>query len=638
MLLRRSFQLLLSGMLCALASTTSAQEQPHSADYLEPKGIISLTELLRVIQFYNLGIYSCDGAGEDGFQPGGDGCTGPYHDADYAPADGRISLFEALRLIQFYNAGGYSRVCIESEDGFTPIPGTLELCPAEGASEGSIDGVNEGIEEGTQEGAGEGIAEGEGEGSLEGVQEGVLEGIQDGALEGVFEGTGEGLIEGSPEGGSEGTLEGNPEGVVEGVSEGAAEGSVEGSVEGLTDGEGLSEGEGIVEGVNEGTVEGASEGTLEGEGVVEGQAEGVLEGSTEGVNEGAVEGIIEGVLEGSLEGVVEGVVEGVFEGVVEGVVEGEPEGVLEGSIEGTLEGEGALEGEGQLEPEPGPFAVASKRITFTDASRSNRSIPATIYYPGTSAGTDKPIAGNEANRFPVLVFAHGFSIGIGFYNYIWDGLVPAGYIVVMCDTENGSIFPPPDHGAFGRDLAFLVDAMQVEGGNPASFFHARVASRSAVAGHSMGGGATMLSVQHSQNIDTIVPIAAADTNPSAIAAAPGISIPALVIGGSKDCVAAPASNVRPMYDGLASACRHYALIDDGSHCQFAVDSTVCNLGQIICAGQTFVSATVQRSATLTLLRNWLDLQLKEVGSPGDFAATLAAEDAANRVTYESDCL
>jgi len=622
-------------MLCAVATSASAEERPHSADYLEPQGIISLTELLRVIQFYNLGIYSCDGEGEDGFQPGGAGCSGPYHDADYAPADGRISLFEALRLIQFYNVGGYSRVCLDSEDGFAPLFGTLELCPEEGAVEGAIDGVNEG----SQEGAQEGIIEGAGEGTLEGVQEGAQEGV----LEGVAEGGSEGLEEGSQEGVSEGSLEGSPEGSsegqVEGIAEGSSEGSVEGSLEGLREGqgegegapEGLSEGtaEGLAEGVQEGTLEGVLEGALEGEGLVEGQTEGIIEGSAEGIAEGAIEGTPEGIVEGVAEGIVEGVIEGQPEGVVEGTTEGTGEGVLEG--------EGALEGEGQLEPEPGPFAVANKRITFTDASRSNRSIPATIYYPGTSAGADKPIAGNEANRFPVLVFAHGFSIGIGFYNYIWDGLVPAGYIVVMCDTENGSIFPPPDHGAFGRDLAFLVDAMQAEGANPASFFHAKVGARSAVAGHSMGGGATMLSVQHSQNIDTIVPIAAADTNPSAIAAAPGISIPALVIGGSKDCVAAPASNVRPMYDGLASACRHYALIDDGSHCQFAVDSTICNLGQVICAGQTFVNAGVQRSATLTLLKNWLDLQLKEVGSAGDFAGILAAEDAANRVTYESDC-
>ena len=147
----------------------------------------------------------------------------------------------------------------------------------------------------------------------------------------------------------------------------------------------------------------------------------------------------------------------------------------------------------------------------------------------------------------------------------------------------------------------------------------------------------MLSVQHSANINTIIPIAAADTNPSAIAAAPGISIPALVIGGEKDCVAAPASNVRPMYDGLASACRHYALIDAGSHCQFAVDSTICNLGQIFCAGQSFADANTQRNATIALLHAWLDVQLKQTATAEDFAVVLAVEDAANRVTYESDC-
>lgn len=89
---------------------------------------ISLSELLRVIQFYNFGSYSCDddnAPSEDGYVAGSDGpqdCA--PHSSDYAPQDWDISLSELLRLIQFYNSVGYE-ACPDAipptEDGFCVV-------------------------------------------------------------------------------------------------------------------------------------------------------------------------------------------------------------------------------------------------------------------------------------------------------------------------------------------------------------------------------------------------------------------------------------------------------------------------------------------------------------------------------------
>lgn len=92
----------------------------HSADYNPPDNKISLSELLRVIQLYNKVVYHCDLDGEeDKYAPGDGDQTCTPHDSDYKPEDWRINLSELLRLIQFYNASGYK---IESggEDGFAP--------------------------------------------------------------------------------------------------------------------------------------------------------------------------------------------------------------------------------------------------------------------------------------------------------------------------------------------------------------------------------------------------------------------------------------------------------------------------------------------------------------------------------------
>lgn len=86
---------------------------------------ISLSELLRVVQLYNSGRYGCDVSNlEDGYEPFGlDESCGP-HDTDFVEGNFVISLTELLRLVQFYNVGDYVRCANpgDSEDGFCFLP------------------------------------------------------------------------------------------------------------------------------------------------------------------------------------------------------------------------------------------------------------------------------------------------------------------------------------------------------------------------------------------------------------------------------------------------------------------------------------------------------------------------------------
>ncbi len=92
----------------------------HSADYNPSDYEISLSETLRIVQIHTLGSYSCDSDGEDGYVAGGDTdrtCT--PHDSDYNPQDWEISLSELLRIIQFYHSDAY-HADPTGEDGFSP--------------------------------------------------------------------------------------------------------------------------------------------------------------------------------------------------------------------------------------------------------------------------------------------------------------------------------------------------------------------------------------------------------------------------------------------------------------------------------------------------------------------------------------
>ena len=103
-----------------------AGPQPiHAAD-TNGDNVITLSELLRIVQLFNTGEFSCaaDGtASEDGYLPGPGATDCLPHASDYDAQDWSFSLSEVLRAIQFYNVDGYFQ-CLdaspETEDGFCP--------------------------------------------------------------------------------------------------------------------------------------------------------------------------------------------------------------------------------------------------------------------------------------------------------------------------------------------------------------------------------------------------------------------------------------------------------------------------------------------------------------------------------------
>jgi hypothetical protein len=91
----------------------------HSAD-TNKNNRIETGELLRVVQLFKAGAFGCDEDSEDGYVPGEGGKDCSPHESDYYPQDWSVSLSEVLRIVQFYNAtdGAYT-VDLGTEDGFT---------------------------------------------------------------------------------------------------------------------------------------------------------------------------------------------------------------------------------------------------------------------------------------------------------------------------------------------------------------------------------------------------------------------------------------------------------------------------------------------------------------------------------------
>jgi pimeloyl-ACP methyl ester carboxylesterase len=254
-----------------------------------------------------------------------------------------------------------------------------------------------------------------------------------------------------------------------------------------------------------------------------------------------------------------------------------------------------------------PFAIGRQTITLTDPTRSNRSIPSEIFYPATSAGNNTPVANGV---FPVIVFGHGFSMNYDAYSNFWNELVPQGYMLAFPKTEIGPI-PFPSHGDLAADMNYTITWFIAENTMAASRYNQKLNGKFAVMGHSMGGGCSFIAAATNPNITVIANYAAAETNPSAIAAAANITIPALIFAGSKDCVAGPSGNQTPMYNALASICKSYVNITDGSHCQFGESNTLCNFGETTsCPFSSYISRNAQHTKTFQYLNPFLRFYLK----------------------------
>ena len=249
------------------------------------------------------------------------------------------------------------------------------------------------------------------------------------------------------------------------------------------------------------------------------------------------------------------------------------------------------------------YPVGYVYTTYNDPVRS-RDVTCWIYYPGVAAGQNQTVA---TGSFPVVVFGHGFVMGYDVYSNIWNALVPKGYIVVLPTTESGF---SPVHANFGGDIAFLAAKMQSEGASNSSPFYQHVTDKSGVMGHSMGGGSSFLGAENNSSITTMVTLAAAETNPSSTSAAANITIPALTIAGQDDCVAAPATNALQMHNALASACKTYISINNGSHCFFAQNNFNCNFGEGTCNPVPDIDRADQQDATADMFTLWFDHWLK----------------------------
>ncbi|MDY0109894.1 MAG: hypothetical protein RBT60_08170 [Candidatus Krumholzibacteria bacterium] len=135
------------------------------------------------------------------------------------------------------------------------------------------------------------------------------------------------------------------------------------------------------------------------------------------------------------------------------------------------------------------YPIGILDTTYYDPDRDNRAVPVDLYYPAEYPGQGQLPADPPRGGLPAITCGHGYLLSAGLYAWVANDLAASGFVVAVART-GGELLP--SHPTFALDLAFLTRALQAAGDDPESPFFGRMRNRSAVIGHSMGGGCSFL--------------------------------------------------------------------------------------------------------------------------------------------------
>ena len=260
--------------------------------------------------------------------------------------------------------------------------------------------------------------------------------------------------------------------------------------------------------------------------------------------------------------------------------------------------------------EPAEYQVKHESITLQNTGKTDdRVITAELFYPSTDK---KTIA---EGRFPFILFAHGYQQRFSDYHNIWETLVPKGYIFAFITTFQGLTINIDD---YTQDIISLYRHLSRDDGQNPTLLRGHLSEKSALMGHSTGGGAIYLAQPFLPQVTTLVSMAALGrtygpiTGSAAIDMADKITIPSLILSGSSDCICPPAVYQIPLYGHLAGS-KAMVMIEGGDHCGFS-DSSNCPIAESLSCGIVFQGQTIpeakQRALTMKIVLPWLNHFLK----------------------------
>lgn len=207
---------------------------------------------------------------------------------------------------------------------------------------------------------------------------------------------------------------------------------------------------------------------------------------------------------------------------------------------------------------PGDFKAGW--INFS-LNRDGRLFSAVVYYPALSEGSGAPINYTDG-PYPIIAFGHGFAMQTSYYQSLFKHLASHGFVVIAPQ------FPDVSHLQLAYDLIYCLNYIKSQNSNSQSMFYNLLnIEKCGLSGHSMGGGASLLASSIDSTIIVVAPLAAAETNPSAINSMSKIKSVVYLISAQSDGITPPSTNQIPMYNN-SNPIKAIPIIKGANHTKF----------------------------------------------------------------------
>lgn len=194
-----------------------------------------------------------------------------------------------------------------------------------------------------------------------------------------------------------------------------------------------------------------------------------------------------------------------------------------------------------LNARSGPLSIASENVSRLTARGFGGG---TIYYPRTSG------------RYGLIAISPGFTATEGSVAWIGEKLASHGFVAIVINT-NTTLDQPSGRA---RQLRAALDHAV---NRASSTVRSRIdPTRQAVAGHSMGGGGSLIAAEEDPTLKAAFPLTPWNTSSSFTR----VRVPSMMFGADGDTIAPVAVHARPFYASLPQGTsKAYAELQGASH-------------------------------------------------------------------------
>jgi dienelactone hydrolase len=205
-----------------------------------------------------------------------------------------------------------------------------------------------------------------------------------------------------------------------------------------------------------------------------------------------------------------------------------------------------------LNARSGPYSVSTTRVSSLVSGFGG----GTIYYPTTTSD----------GTFGAVSISPGYTASQSSMSWLGPRLASHGFVVFTIDTNSRFDQPASRARQLSASLSHLAGRSDMRN---------RVdGNRLAVAGHSMGGGGTLIAARDNPQYRAAIPMAPWNISNNFS----GIRVPTLVIACQRDSTASVRSHASPQYNSIpSSVSKMFIEIRGGSH--FCPNSTNQTIGR-----------------------------------------------------------